>query len=151
MRLSDAAIVRPARADERFAVLGLCARFHAASGIPFAFNPAHASRSAQAFIEGIDRLCLVLEVGGALRGVLAASTSISPLAPVRIAQEVVFWVDPDHRGRSPLRMIAAYEDWARAQGCVAVGLACLDDLRVSRLFEISGFARAENSFLKMLG
>ena len=115
-------IVRPARPDERFAVLALCRDFHAASGIPFEFDPAHASRAAQNHIACPHKLCLVLEAQGALRGVLAASVAISPLAPVRIAQELVFWVDPAHRGRAPLGMIRAYEEWARAEGCAAAGL-----------------------------
>lgn len=145
------AIVRPARPDERFEILALCRDFHAASGIPFDFNPAHASRAAQEHIEDPRKLCLALEVGGALRGVLAASTSISPLAPVRIAHELVFWVDPSHRGRSSRRMIDVYAEWARAEGCAAVGLSGLNDRRVSRFFGAAGFALSENSFLKILG
>lgn len=149
--MSAAPIVRPARADERFAVLRLCRDFHAASGIPFPFNPAHASRAAQDYIECPGKLCLVLEAQGALRGVLAASVTISPLSPVRLAQELVFWVDPAHRGLAPRRMIAAYEAWARAEGCAAAGLSGLNDPRVARFFGAAGFALSENKFLKMLG
>lgn len=145
-----APVVRPARPDERFAVLALARRFHAASGLPFPFDAAHASRAAQAHIEAPDKLCIVLEAQGALRGVLAASWAISPLAPVRIADEVIFWVDPDHRGRAPRRLIAAYEAWARAQGCAAAGLACLDDPRVARFYGAAGFAPVESKFLKIL-
>lgn len=144
-------IVRPARPDERFAVLALCRDFHAASGIPFDFDPAHASRAAQDHIECPHKLCLILEAQGALRGVLAASVAISPLAPVRIAQELVFWVDPAHRGRAPLKMICAYEEWARAEGCAAAGLSGLNDPRVARFFGAAGFALSENKFLKMVG
>lgn len=144
-------IVRPARPVERFEVLALARAFHAASGIPFAFHAAHASRAAQDYIEDPRKLCLVLEVNGALRGVLAASAAISPLAPVKIAQELIFWVDPAHRGRAPRRMIAAYEEWARAEGCAACGLAGLNDPRVARFFCAAGFAQAENKFLKMVG
>lgn len=149
--MTGAVVVRPARPDERFEVLALCRDFHAASGIPFPFDPAHASRAAQDHIEDPRKLCLVLEVNGALRGVLAASAAISPLSPVRIAQELVFWVDPAHRGRSPRRMLAAYEDWARAEGCAAIGLSGLNDPRVARFFGAAGFALSENKFLKMVG
>lgn len=144
-------IIRPARPDERFEVLALARDFHAASGIPFEFHPAHASRAAQDHIEDPRKLCLVLEAYGALRGVLAASVAISPLAPVRIAQELAFWVDPAHRGSAPRRMIRAYEEWARAEGCAAAGLSSLNDPRVARFFGAAGFALSENKFLKMLG
>lgn len=143
--------IRPARPDERFAVLNLARDFHAASGIPFAFNPAHASRAAQDYIEDPRKLCLILEANGAVRGVLAASWAVSPLSPVRIAQELVFWIDPAHRGRHALRMIRAYEDWAKSEGCAAAGLSGLNDPRVARLFSFAGFDPAENKFLKMMG
>jgi len=143
-------IVRLACPKERFAVLSLARDFHAASGIPFNFDPAHASRAAQEYIEDPDRLCLVLEVNGALRGVLAASWAVSPLAPVKIAQELIFWVDPAHRGRSARRMLADYEKWAVAQGCAAAGLAGLNDPLVARFFGAAGFGLIENKFLKIL-
>ena len=147
----SALIVRPARPAERFQVLALARAFHAASGIPFAFDPAHASRSAQDYIESPEKLCLVLEAGGALRGCLAASWSLSLLAPVRIAQELIFWVEPAHRGRAPRQMLAAYEAWGRAESCAAIGLAGLNDPRLARYFGAAGFELIENKFLKMLG
>ena len=146
-----AVIVRPARPDERFQVLRLCRDFHVASGVPFVFSPPHASLTAQDYIEDPDKLCLILEVDGAVRGVLAASAGVSPLSPVRIAQELVFWIDPAHRGRSARRMVDAYAQWARAEGCAAAGLSGLNDDRVVRFFGAAGFALSENSFLKMLG
>ncbi|QBR34873.1 GNAT family N-acetyltransferase [Leisingera sp. NJS201] len=149
--MSGPVLVRPARWRERFGVLKLARDFHAAAGIPFPFNPAHASQAAQRFIEDPDKLCLVLEVSGVLRGVLAASWSISPLAPVRLAQEVIFWVDPQHRGSAARRMLAAYEDWARNQRCDAAGLAALNDPRVARFFGAAGFKPVEAKFLKILG
>lgn len=143
-------VIRAAKPGDRFAVVSMCREFHKVSGIPFEFNAAHASRTAQEYIEGPDRLCLVLEVDGALVGVLAASITISPLAPVRLAQELVFWVHPHHRGRSPMRMLQAYEAWARSEGCVAAGLSGLNDVRVSRFFECAGFGLSEHKFLKLL-
>jgi len=148
--MSGGHTVRAARPDERFGVLALARDFHAASGIPFAFDPAHASRAAQEHIEAPDKLCLVLEVSGALRGVLAASWAVSPLSPVRLAQELIFWIDPAHRGASARRMLSAYEEWARGQGCAAAGLASLNDPRVARFFGAAGFAPVENKFLKIL-
>ena len=140
--------VRPARSDERFEVLALCRRFHAASGVPFDFDPAHASITAQRCIDGPEALCLALEADGALRGVLAALTSISPLAPVRVADELIFWVDPAFRGRGPRLMLKGYEDWARAQGCVLIGMSALNDPRVSRFYGAAGFRSLENKFYK---
>jgi GNAT superfamily N-acetyltransferase len=145
-------VIKPARPDQRFAVLALCRDFHAASPAPFAFDPVHASQSVQGHIEGVGKLCLVNEVDGAVRGILIASAAISPLAPVLFAQELIFWINPAHRrGRVALSMIRSYEAWARAEGCIGAGLSGLNDPRVSRLYAAAGFDLFENKFLKMLG
>lgn len=142
--------MRPAHPGERLAVTSIAKRFHGASGIPFPFDAAHAAATAQEYIEASDKLCLALEVDGVLRGALAASASISPLVPARVAEELIFWIDPECRGRAALKMISAYEQWARDQGCIAIGLSALGDPRVARLFRASGFALIENKFLKMV-
>lgn len=141
---------RPARPGERFAVLGLARDFHAASGIPFDFDPAHASCVVADYIADPAKLALVWDVGGSPRGILAASAVPSPLAPVMVAQELIFWVDPAHRGRAGLRMVRAFEAWARERGCAVIGLSGLDDPRVSRFFAAAGFTLAENKFLKVV-
>lgn len=143
-----AGVVRSARADERFAITALARRFHLASGVPFDFDAAHASMSVAAYISTPRHLCLVNEVDGALRGVLAAQASISPLAPILIAQELVFWIDPEWRGDAARKMIAAYEKWAVSEGCVFAGLSGLNDPLVARFFRGAGFDQAENKFLK---
>jgi RimJ/RimL family protein N-acetyltransferase len=143
--------VRQARAAERFAVLALARDFHAASGIPLAFDPAHAARTVADHIEDPRKLALVLVVDGVLRGVLAASVALSPLSPVLVAQEVIWWIAPAHRGCSAVRMLRAYETWAGAQGCAGLGVSGLNDPRVARLYGRAGFDLIENKFLKMVG
>lgn len=147
----SAAIVRPAIPRERFAVVALARDFHAVAGIPFPFCPAYFSGVAQDHIESPRKLCLILEVGGVASGVLMASTHMMPIAPVRAAQELIFWIAPGARGRSAGLMLAAYEAWAIAEGCAAIGLAGLNDRRVARLFRRAGFDLVENKFLKMVG
>lgn len=143
-----ASVLRPARPDERFAVVALARDFHKVSGVPFEFCPAHFSRVVQDHIECPRKFCLLLDVDGP-RGVLMASAAMSQISPVKVAQELIFWVDPAHRGRAPLKMVAAYEVWARLEGCAAAGLSGLNDARVSRFFGAAGFALAENKFLKV--
>mgnify|MGYP006201867671 CR=1 FL=1 len=143
-------VIRPAQYDDLFAVVALARDFHAASGVPFAFDPARFSAIASGYITAPACLCLVLEVEGAPKGVLMASASMLPFAPVLAATELIFWVDPAHRGRAPRRMIAAYEDWARDQGCAMIGLSSLNDPRVARFYGAAGFAPCDNNFLKMV-
>lgn len=142
--------VRLARPDERFAVLALARDFHAASGIPLAFDAAHASCTVADFIEDPNKLVLVLDVDGAVRGVLAASMTLSPLSPALVAQEVIWWIAPAHRGRAALLMLRAYEQWAARKGCACAGVSTLNDPRVARLYERAGFNLIENKFLRMV-
>lgn len=146
-----AGVLRRAREADRFEVTALARRFHSSSGVPFEFDAAHASMTVAAYISTPRHLCLVNEVDGALRGVLAAQASISPLAPVLIAQELVFWIDPEWRGDAARKMIAAYEKWAASEGCVFAGLSGLNDPLVARFFRRAGFDQAENKFLKKVG
>lgn len=143
-------IVRPAHSDERFAVLAQCKAFHAASGIPFAFDAAHASLSVADHIDDPRKLALVLEVDGAVCGILAASVAISQLSPVLLAQEAVWWISPAYRGRGWAKMLRAYVEWAVAMGCAAAGVSGLNDPRVARLYGRAGFDLVENKFLKVI-
>lgn len=145
-------LVRPARPLERFAVVKLARDFHRAASLPYEFCPAHFSATAQDHIEAPRKLALILEVDGALRGALLASWHVCPLYPHRQAQELLFWVDPAHRGRAPRKMVAAYEEWARAEGCAVAALSgLLTDERLARWFQGAGFTLSENKFQKMLG
>lgn len=142
--------IRPAREIERFEILAMCRDFHTASGIPLAFDPAYASLSVADFIADPAKLALVLVSDGMLGGILAASVTPSPLSPVLLAQEVIWWIAPALRGRAALPMLRAYDDWARGMGCAAVGVSALNDPRVARLFGRAGFDLIENKFLKVL-
>lgn len=141
--------IRPAQSIERFDVVRLCRDFHTASGIPLAFDPAHTSRAAADFIDDPAKLALVLISDGAVSGLLAASVTPSPLSPVWIAQEVVWYITPALRGRAAIPMLNDYCAWAQEMGCVGVGLSGLNDPRVARLYGRAGFDLVENKFLRM--
>lgn len=142
--------VRRAEAKDKSRVLILARNFHAASGVPFAFNAAYASMLFDACLTDPDRLCLVFDQGGP-QGVLAAQAGTLPIAPVKAASELIWWIEPDHRGKSALRMIAAYEEWARERGCSLVNMVGLgSDPITTRLYERCGYVPAERHFMKTL-
>lgn len=144
-------MIRHARPDDKMRVLVLAREFHRAAGLPFPFSPAHADALFRASIDSDDRLCLVLEVDGAIQGVLAAEAGPHPFGPFKIAGELMWWIEPAHRGRSAVGMISAFEDWARERGCQFVHMVGLgDDPAVGRLYQRRGYSAAERHFMKPL-
>ncbi|MCK8779093.1 hypothetical protein M0654_03745 [Rhizobium sp. NTR19] len=73
-----------------------------------------------------------------------------PFGAGRIAKETVWYIAPSSRGRCALKMLDAYEAWARAAGCVSVGMASLVSNDISKIYERRGYAAVETHFMKSL-
>lgn len=130
------------------ALVAMAGRFHAATPIAFLdFDPAAAAFMAGAAVGSRSHMAKVLEVGSVV-GALIASAGPHPLGRQIIAKEVVFWIEPEHRGKFWRPMIAAYEEWARGMGAVACGLSCFADGRTHKVFERAGFTPAEINTIK---
>lgn len=143
-------IVRRALPCDKGRLLVMARAFHAASGTPLPFSAAAASLVADAAMADPDRLCLVLaDAGGTARGALLALAGDHHFSPVRIASEIMWWIDPDYRGRAAGDMIAAYEQWAAERGCDFIHMAGLGgDPAVSALYRRRGYQPAETHFMK---
>lgn len=120
------------------------------TGFVFPFDPLYAERLFIRYVRGGPRLlCLVHDVQGTAQGILMAHAFEHDFGPVWIAQERVWWIDPAHRGSAALKMLAAYEDWARAGGYRFVGMAGMgSDPAVGVIYERCGYRPAETHFLK---
>lgn len=139
-------MVRQATPDDRMAVIRLLRDSHAAAGFAFPFSAPHADAL---FCSHMDS-GLVLVVGTPAKGVLMAQAFEHPFGAGKWAKETVWYIAPEARGRAAISMLRAYEDWAREQGCVSVGMASLATNDVSRLYERMGYAPAETHFVKAL-
>jgi GNAT superfamily N-acetyltransferase len=119
------------------------------TGFTFEFDPAYAERVFLTHLLRPDMLCLVLDVDGMAQGLLLAVAYEHPFGPVRMARETVWWIEPDHRGLSAVRMLEAYEDWCRSQDCHYSGMAAMGgDESVGRLYMRRGYRAAETHYLK---
>jgi GNAT superfamily N-acetyltransferase len=123
----------------------------AATGFHFEFDPAYAERLFTTHLLMPNMLCLVLDKDGAAQGVLMAVASGHPFGPVRLATETVWWIEPEYRGLSAVRMLEAFEDWAREQDCDYSGMAGMGaSPQVASLYQRRGYRAAELHFLKAL-
>ena len=87
-------------------------------------------------------------------GALIATATPVPINSFIFAQELMFWLDPDHRnGKTSSKLIDAYVEWSKAVGCDFVRLSTLDELlgsRVGVLFKRKGFKPIETAYIKEL-
>jgi GNAT superfamily N-acetyltransferase len=70
------------------------------------------------------------------------------------AVEIVWYVDPDHRGsRKAREMLDWYEEWAESRQAVCTNLVNLDTLnagKVAKIYVKRGYRLVENTFVKEL-
>lgn len=137
-----------ATVHHRDRVVTLLRESHAAAGFTFPFQAAYADQLFQQHMAS-PKAC-VLVAGNPARGVLMAVAFDHPFGAGRIAKETVWFVTPDARGRGAIKMLDAYEVWARSVGCVSVGMASLTTNDVSRIYERRGYSAVETHFMKPL-
>ncbi|WP_421367035.1 GNAT family N-acetyltransferase [Agrobacterium tumefaciens] len=140
--------VRPATAKDRDRVVALLRESHEAAGFTFPFQAAYADQLFQQHMAS-QKAC-VLVAGNPAQGVLMAVAFEHPFGAGRIAKETVWFVSPKARGRGAIRMLDAYEAWARSVGCVSAGMASLASNDVSSLYERRGYSAVETHFMKSL-
>ena len=151
--------IRTAELADKAAVITLlkhsrqAAGFDRADGLTrftFPFDPAWAERLFLAHFAP-QRLAIVLEADGAAQGILMAAAADHPFGPVRLARETVWWIEPDYRGASAMRMLNVYEQWAAKEGCRFSGMAGMGEFPdVAAMYLRRGYLVAETHFLKAL-
>lgn len=144
-------MIRLAQYGDRLAILDMCRKFHAESGVRLAFNQAVAITTIDQVIASPDALALVLELDDVIRGVFAAAIVPNMFSHERCAQEMMWWVNPAHRGRGAIQMLAEYEAWAKSKGCSAINMVGLGaDPVTTHVYERCGYIAQERHFLKRL-
>lgn len=144
-------MIRLAVENDRMTVIAMAKSFHAASGLPFPFSAPMADRIFRMALGSKDALCLVLDVDGKARGVLAAEAQMHRFAPVMMAFELIFWIEPDQRGQNGIPMLDAYEAWARGKGCMFANMVGLGgDPTTTKFYERRGYHAIERQFMKPL-
>jgi len=108
----------------------------------------------QRLIDGDDSDLLVLEEGKII-GFMGLTIFNSPLGKQRIANEHFFYIIPESRGLSGIRMIRMAKNWAESKQCShlilnASHLASNMHNKICRLYEKTGFKQFETSYILAL-
>lgn len=142
-------MIRPAAMADLPALERMLLAFHAESRAPVAvdaYDRSHFGATVSALLVSPRGYVAVLDLDGP-RGVLMAMAAVSPLMPVLVADELMWWVDPASRGRWALAMLRHYEAWARGVGAAVVGVSAYDE-RGCALHARRGYAPFERKFGK---
>lgn len=108
------------------------------SRVPAPADGPHLAAWARRFIEEDDRLALVLMVGDQPAGVLMAQMFTPPFAHARVADLVVYDVDPGHRKHSK-QLLQEFQRWGDEMGAGSVR-AHITDASSGQWLVAQGFA-----------
>lgn len=144
--------IRLATLDDLEPLYRLCASFYHSSEYSLPLDQAYGSNYIRNHIPQKDNLSLVLEDQGQLVGCLLAISGPHPFFPVRVSTELVWWVEPEFRGKSSLDLLKAFEYWSvELQKC---NLICItshtDDPRLAVYYKRMKYIPKELSWYKTI-
>lgn len=90
-----------------------------------------------------ERICILSE-----EGMIAGQTSPFMFGAKKVATELGWWVEPEHRksGIGKL-LLQAFEAWAKKVGCDLIVMISLDD-ELGKFYEANGYILTERSYIK---
>jgi GNAT superfamily N-acetyltransferase len=144
-------LAEPADVD-RVVAMGL--RFANESSYAALYGPADAEKVATltaTLAQSAAACVFVAEVDGAVVGLMAGHLYEHPMfADVRMASEVIWWVEPEHRaGRTAVRLLAAFEQWAADHGATHVHMIAWTD-RVGAFYQKRHYVPSESAFVRRI-
>ena len=94
----------------------------------------------------------LIDFDGEIVGALIAMVSELPINDFKYAQEIMFWIAPEHRnGKTSIKLINEYTLWSEQVGCDFARLSELDNLLSSRagvLFKRKGYKPIETAYIR---
>lgn len=146
-------MIREATLADLDALVAMGEYFHASTpySLELKNNPAQYRAVGAGLIEAPAGVLLVREVDGGPVGMLGGAIYDHPLSGERTAGELFWWSTPDHRGVTGIRLLRAFEEWAKARG--AVYLQMVQPVwadRVGELYAALGYQKIEVAWTRHL-
>jgi hypothetical protein len=101
----------------------------------------------------LTRVVIGLTKDNDLVGILAGTSQEAIFSRSLVANEMMFWVLPDHRNRHSLKMVKAFEYWAKKVGCVNVHLSNVKGTKLAgldKLYKRLGYELLEQAHVKVI-
>lgn len=81
-------------------------------------------------------------------GMIAGAVTPMIFSDVKIATELMWWVDPSERAKEiGSSLLEAFELWAKKVDAFSVSMVCLDE-RVGKFYEKNGYSLMERMYFK---
>jgi len=101
-------------------------------------------------IDNEDYVALVLDVNGSVEGVIIGGCIAPWMMSEKFAVELAWFVRKSSRdGRGAIKLVKAYEAWAKSKGVTKV---CMSDLTkiqsLGKLYKRLGYSLTETSYIK---
>lgn len=116
------------------------------------FNSNKVNNLVAQLVESENGFVKIVENEGEIVGALIAVVSELPINDLWFSQELMFWIDPEHRkGRTAIKLIDDYVEWSEKRGCSFSRLSDLDSVlktNVGTLFKRKGFKPTEIAYVK---
>lgn len=142
------------RAPETEDAQALCRMGHAfykEAGLPGSFSEEHFINFWQQALNEERGVLLIADAGGGAVGTIAALLYADPNNGELVAQEMFWWVDPEHRDAESGNLMDAYEGWARSVGAKRIVVSAIHGMRercLERYYEKRGYRPVETNFVK---
>lgn len=158
-RGADSDMIREATMADMPDLLRLAAAAHNGAGLSkpdarngfwFPFDAEITARQIGSHIRPPTSLVALYVVDDRPEGCIIAAATNYPNAPLRLAAELVFWIEPAHRGRGGPMLLEHFESWAASQGCQFAHISSKRDPRFAKWLDRRGYAPVETQHLKPL-
>jgi GNAT superfamily N-acetyltransferase len=95
---------------------------------------------------------IVYEANGQPIGCIAGQVSTILFNNNRVASEVMWWVDPEHRkSKAGMKLLKAFESWAVYAKCDVIHMVCLAEEHgdvLDKLYTRLGYKQTERHYMK---
>lgn len=134
-------------------VYTMCRNFYHQADLTFELDEQHGKQFLHTHITGPESLTLIWEKASQPAGCLIAIAPLHPFFPVRIANELVWWMEPNSRGSGSLKMFQAFEYWAKEiKKCQAISVTSTSstDPTLEKYYQRKGYSLRESTWTKEL-
>lgn len=150
-------MIRELHTDDLPALADLMERFHAEASLPGEFDRGYLADYIAALLAGgLPAVLIGAFTDGAKRpaGAIGGVLTPSMYAREQVASEIFWYVAPEaRRGMAGLRLIEAFERWARKQGAASVVMMHLDSPqagKLDKLYTRRGYRKLETNYHRRL-
>ncbi len=113
-------------------------------------DPAHSALMMERLIRDEDKALFVVDSEDGVIGMLGLMVFTQPFSGECVASELVWWLDPAHRGHG-VWLLRRGEKWAKSAGATRMSMmAPIDKPRVGEIYRAVGYREVERVFQRDL-